>query len=698
MGINEDAAPGAMSQDEAIQMVNVLPHNPAQIERRGPIFLADSDDDIASNEFVVGVAIHGKNMIVTYINDDGGGWTDYYRDPRYVYQQSPSAWEARGRYRSQTGGVLEAYLAAVTATNYTNDIAGTPDANILLPYGRTTFFEDICYWPSLSVENTYAKIASAPTLVSGTRLVAWAGTNKSTKTHANVSINVGSTTLTFGSDPGDIVGQFLTFDGDRTTTVPFAYLVTEEIVTNTTFRISKPYGLGESAAANKSGQAVQIRSRDIPIQSPAGVAACDAHLDRIFVGRALLRDSTGTIQAGYYPNALKWSQVLNPEKWPDANVTLVGSEPGDAIMGLASVGRYLLIFKNYSTWILAGDSEENFTVKRLLGNIGCIDSRSIVEYENGIIWASWQGIHMIDGSTLDVVNLTERKGGHGIRRTYQNAVGEYPGNIIVTAAADNMGYLHVHASSNYDALVNGTGETAPHDKFPMSCFIKTRAWTRLQNNSTAGGLRFAGTPKFFSCKPYRGMALGVAPAAVVIMDTATNPGQEIPNDMIVSFGNNAVVQGYDMVNTPSTSPTQTPYPVDVSYADLALSGDFTWSLKKISVHHLIEYQSDTTNASTVGAQIFAQFDPLETNTNPQFPNTPLGAVKARVLTSGTAGHTLYVTEVNPRSSSDEDALRGQFLRMRIYDTSSAPTSSWKIFSVVAAVEQNRLGRGTNHLL
>lgn len=708
LGINEDAEPGALSPNEAVQMVNLLPHNPSQLERRGPYVLADVDSSRGAAEFPVGIAINGTKALVTWVTDtdavfdDPISWSYYYSDET-TQAQAPNFTSRAGRVWTQpaAGASLDTSSADVAVTNYTNDTAGTPDRNVLLPYTRSSFHEGVTYFNSIFPENTYAKIASAPTLKEGTRLVAWAGANKAAVSTTG-TVNVGATAITFGASQTNLENTFVTFDSDRTTTVPFAYRIISGSGTN--WVLEKPYGLGESAAANKAGANCQIRSRDIPIQSPAGCVVSAAHLDRLFVGRAFVRDAVGTLQPAYYANALKWSQALSPEKWPDANVALVGSEPNDAISGMISHGRYLLVFKFNSVWVLAGDSEENFTLRKIAGDYGCIDSRSIVEHNDTVIWASRKGIHRITRD-LEIDELTQRKPGHGVRRTYQymtNAA--FAGSVpsAVSMCVDSNDYLHVLAvqyephmktylTDLSDSTLNPSG-THYYRKMPMSCHIPTKSWTRLQGTQDDGTFRAVASPRLMSCEKISGLAFAAGREGYLYMDLLTNPHGSLRADLPGA----AVSQGSDYVSNGAGGETAVAFAVDVTYPDMALAGFDTWQLSKLQVAHQVVYFGST-DANTTGAEVAAFFDPVTSHAASLTPSTELGAFKARE-TSDLSAKSTYVSEINPRTSSDEEALRGMFLRLRVYDQSTAPTDHWKIFQITAVIDPGRPGRATDPLL
>lgn len=701
-GINEDAAPAALDENEALQMVNVLPHNKRQLERRGPYILADVDTNTSATMFPCGIAINGANALITYEDTAGSRYNittgEAYRSGLLDPLAGLPGGQFTGRVWATTADgtptSLNASSSTVAVTNYTNDIALTPDQNNLLPFSKPAYYEGVTYYTSIGTENTYTTLGSPASDTVGTRLVAWAGANKAAFS-TTASITLGTTSLVFAGSQTGLVGTFVTFDADLTTaSAQYAYRIISG--SGTTWILEKPYGLGDTGAATRVAAACQVRSRDIPILSPVGAGVVCSHLDRVFVGRAKILASTGTLQPAYYANALKWSQALSPEKWPEANVTLIGSEPNDFIMGLATVGRYLLIFKRYSTWVMSGNSEENFSVQRLSGSIGCVDSRSIVEYEDSIIWASYHGIHMIS-TQLEVTDLTAPKPGHGIKRTYQATLTSFPvviGYPAVTACVDNNDYLHVCSLGSH-ITVNGslTGVSGSvYMRFPASCHIPTRSWTRLIGTSTVSSRINAASPRFLSAQNFLNRPFGMGHQSYLYLDLLTNP------DAPVDTGVSGIVAGADYITDGAGSKTSTPFKIDVVSADLALAGYDTWQLSKLMVHHQVEYEGGSTDANVTGTIVLAKFDPDGGNGVGIYPTMQLGVFKARVLSSASLGHEIYIAEINPLSSSYEEAMRGMFLRLRISDSSVTPTDSWKLFRIVAVIDPGRPGRATDPLL
>lgn len=87
---------------------------------------------------------------------------------------------------------------------------------------------------------------------------------------------------------------------------------------------------------------------------------------------------------------------------PRTNKIVVGSNDNgnDVGVGLAKVGQNLVVLKRQSIYMLSGYDPSNFTVKQFSGSHGCVDARSIVQWDDGVFFASELGFMFFDGAKL----------------------------------------------------------------------------------------------------------------------------------------------------------------------------------------------------------------------------------------------------------------------------------------------------------
>jgi hypothetical protein len=107
--------------------------------------------------------------------------------------------------------------------------------------------------------------------------------------------------------------------------------------------------------------------------------------------RSLVRFSYGT------------DQYIAPEGWPTTRTIPVAHGDGDEIQALASFYEWLVVFKQLSTWAIAGSLDAGYQVLPILAagggrrlGIGCIAADAILHLENEIVFPSRDGFYLIE--------------------------------------------------------------------------------------------------------------------------------------------------------------------------------------------------------------------------------------------------------------------------------------------------------------
>lgn len=113
---------------------------------------------------------------------------------------------------------------------------------------------------------------------------------------------------------------------------------------------------------------------------------------------------------------LFFSDVLNVESWPVLNFIDISPNDGDWITGLLALGDYLIITKNRSVWLLLGSSIEDFSVRRLHAEAGCIAPRSLTRVGEGFAFVAHDGVYMSNMSQVQLVTERIRKTWDGLNR------------------------------------------------------------------------------------------------------------------------------------------------------------------------------------------------------------------------------------------------------------------------------------------
>lgn len=89
----------------------------------------------------------------------------------------------------------------------------------------------------------------------------------------------------------------------------------------------------------------------------------------------------------------------------NAGSLIVPSGSGDQITGIYSLNGVLYVFQRHATWKLLGTSPQNFEFKNVSNEIGLVDKRTLVEYDNYLVFLSDLGVYIFDG--VNFKNLTD---------------------------------------------------------------------------------------------------------------------------------------------------------------------------------------------------------------------------------------------------------------------------------------------------
>jgi hypothetical protein len=359
----------------------------------------------------------------------------------------------------------------------------------MMPFGHTVQFESAAYGVTAQ---PVLRLDRAGTPTTSTRIVKWAG--------ASGVAGGDFVTIANGSPNGTITGvapayslkdYFLWFPSDVSPYI-YAYQSKSHTAGAAAFELYKPYGLGESTAnvPSKVATAVVWSPINVILNSPLWPSCVAVHYDRLFAGRAVTRTAVGSIPRGDYPNAIKWSDVGEPEKWNDTNMILVDDRPDDGIMGFGHIGKDLAILKRDRVYVMTGYSEATFSVTLLTAELGCTDSRSIVQYQDGVAFMSRKGYVYIDGSG-GIQYLSQLEPGHGIHTTLLPEIAR-PDNTftesqhLASSAAlvqDHIILTNQYNITDFDNPINDS----------WSLYLKTNAWANWGNRES-GVVPYCYTP------------------------------------------------------------------------------------------------------------------------------------------------------------------------------------------------------------
>jgi hypothetical protein len=105
-----------------------------------------------------------------------------------------------------------------------------------------------------------------------------------------------------------------------------------------------------------------------------------------------LMSLTNGIFAGFVGNELYISEPYQPYSWPDEYVLSFDYD----IVGLGNLGTNIVVLTEGIPYIVSGTTPETLTKQKLDGFYPCVSKRSIVNSPYGVIYASYEGLIIVD--------------------------------------------------------------------------------------------------------------------------------------------------------------------------------------------------------------------------------------------------------------------------------------------------------------
>lgn len=104
------------------------------------------------------------------------------------------------------------------------------------------------------------------------------------------------------------------------------------------------------------------------------------------------------------PDSFAIPAVANPT---EPAIFVIGANDGDVITGIYAFANGLVVFKNYSTWVVIGNDNRDFEIRNISNKIGCIQQRSIQEKQGKLIWLSKRGLESLAFNKLFAQSVRE---------------------------------------------------------------------------------------------------------------------------------------------------------------------------------------------------------------------------------------------------------------------------------------------------
>lgn len=104
------------------------------------------------------------------------------------------------------------------------------------------------------------------------------------------------------------------------------------------------------------------------------------------------------------PSTIWFSELADAEAIDPVNSIEVRTNDGDKITGLRAYQNSLMIFKNRSFHQLSGDSPDNFDLREMSINYGCVNNFSSCTWQQRLWFLDKKGIMEYNGASFDIVS------------------------------------------------------------------------------------------------------------------------------------------------------------------------------------------------------------------------------------------------------------------------------------------------------
>lgn len=353
-------------------------------------------DDATVNQVNVhhtGTAYANGNVYTS--TDSGLNWTsDTNKDLKFeVFTGGDTGGTGLIRYYGTAG--TQQLFAKFNDTLYRgNDQTGAM-TTITFPSGVVLDSDNFIDW---------AIVDNALLIIDGENFIKkYRGSTNANYTTGTVSVTEGSATVTgsstvWNTSTNATSGEYIKLpDGkwykitaigsDTSLTIETEYL--GSTASGQTYVIS-PWGEVQGKLSSASAPASLIRP------TPNSIAS---HVNRVWVSE------DNTLRFSALDTSIDDEHFNDWDTANNAGSIIIPAGKGDKITGLYSLNNSLYVFQRRSIWRVYGTSPANFEVRNVTNEIGMIDKRTLVEWNDVLIFLSDFGIIMFDGSNIE--NISE---------------------------------------------------------------------------------------------------------------------------------------------------------------------------------------------------------------------------------------------------------------------------------------------------
>ena len=104
---------------------------------------------------------------------------------------------------------------------------------------------------------------------------------------------------------------------------------------------------------------------------------------------------------GSVGDKLYFSDIGSPDSWPAINFI----DFDDTITGIGALTSGIIVFTKFKSYIVTGNSPENFSMYLFSGSQGCIGHRTIQAVDNSLLWVSSDGLCASTGGAIAVISM-----------------------------------------------------------------------------------------------------------------------------------------------------------------------------------------------------------------------------------------------------------------------------------------------------
>lgn len=104
------------------------------------------------------------------------------------------------------------------------------------------------------------------------------------------------------------------------------------------------------------------------------------------------------------PSNVWFSDLGQPEMIQPDSVFEVRTNDGDRILATKTYANQLIVMKENSFHKVIGDSAENFELVEVSTRYGCLSNKTVIEYEQRLVWLDKKGILEYNGANYDIIS------------------------------------------------------------------------------------------------------------------------------------------------------------------------------------------------------------------------------------------------------------------------------------------------------